>query len=369
MRKISNITFRFIALSLWIILSSWGSVGHRIINQHAPASFPSGMNFLKASWTAILADNASVADDRKAWDNTEPPKHYIDIDNYDEFILYGKIPMTEDSVKNIYGITFLMDNGIIPWATIAAFDSVKACFQRNDFNKASLFAADLGHYIGDGHQPLHITRNYDGQYTSQDGVHSRYETHMIGLYSFNIIYSDDTAQFIEDVPGFIFTYLYHDYLYKDSVLLADVYATSVAGNTSSTAYYQALWNHTGAFTIALFKNASWSLASLIYTAWVEAGKPDEVPQLVIDPSILGQNNPNPVNNITSIPIEIKGNNDRVTLKVFDSGGKLITTIVDGKMKIGKHAIIIDASGYCSGIYFYTLQSGDAMMTRKMVVMH
>jgi len=130
-----------------------------------------------------------------------------------------------------------------------------------------------------------------------------------------------------------------------------------------------LWDHTGDFTIGLFKHASWSLASLIYTAWVQAGSPDEVQRLVIDPSILGQNNPNPVNNITSIPIEIKGNNDRVTLKVFDSGGKLITTIVDGKMKIGKHAIIIDASGYCSGIYFYTLQSGDAMMTRKMVVMH
>jgi hypothetical protein len=369
MNKLHNITFTFLALSLWLIFSSWGSVGHRIINQHAPASFPSGMNFLRGSFSTILVDNASAADDRKAWDNTEPPKHYIDIDNYNEFLLYGKIPMTEDSVKNLYGYSFLMDNGILPWATIAAFDSVKACFQRNNFYKASLFAADLGHYIGDGHMPLHITRNYDGQYTNQNEIHSRYETHMIGKYSTDIIYSDDSVQFINDVPGFIFTYLYHDYLYKDSVLLADVYATSVAGNTSSTAYYQALWNHTGAFTIALFKNASWSLASLIYTAWVEAGSPDAVTRLVMDPSILGQNNPNPVQNITSIPIEIKGKNDRITLKIFDSGGKLITTIVDGKMKTGKNVMILDASGYRSGIYFYTLQDGDAMMTRKMVVMH
>ena len=39
------------------------------------------------------------------------------------------------------------------------------------------------------------------------------------------------------------------------------------------------------------------------------------------------------------------------------------------MKIGKHAITLDASVYRSGIYFYTLQAGNAMMTRKMIVMH
>jgi hypothetical protein len=369
MKKIHNIAFTFIALSVWLILSSWGSVGHRIINQHAPASFPAAMNFLRASWTAILADNASVADDRKQWDNTEAPKHYIDIDNYNDFILYGKIPMTEDSVRNLYGLTFLMDNGIIPWATIATFDSVRACFERNDFNKAALFAADLGHYIGDGHMPLHLTRNYDGQYTSQDGVHSRYETHMIGTYSTDIIYSDDPAQFINDVPGYIFTYIYHDYLYKDSVLLADQYAESIAGNTNSSAYYQALWERSGAFTIALFKHASWSLANLIYTAWVEAGSPNSVPRLTMDPSILGQNNPNPVQNITSIPLEIKGNNENVTLKIYESSGKLVSTLIDGKMKKGKLQLTWDATAYHPGIYFYTLQAGDAVMTRKMVLVH
>jgi len=368
-KKIHNITFTFTALSLWLILSSWGSVGHRIINQHAPASFPSGMNFLKSSWTTILADNASVADERKQWDDTEAPKHYIDIDNYNDFILYGKIPMTMDSVKNLYGITFLMDNGIVPWATLTTFDSVRACFQRNDFNKASLFAADLGHYIGDGHMPLHLTRNYDGQYTSQDGVHSRYETHMISTYNTDITYSDDPAQFISDVPGYIFTYIYYNYQFKDSVLLADQYAESVAGNTNSPAYYLAMWDHTGTFTTALFKHASWSLANLIYTAWVEAGSPNSVPQLTLDPSILGQNIPNPFQGITSIPMEIKGNNENITLKIFDSQGKLVTTLADRKMKKGKQQLTWDASGNHPGVYFYTLQAGNAVMTRKMVLVH
>jgi hypothetical protein len=367
MKKIHQITLTFIALSLWLILSSWGSVGHRIINQHAPASFPSGMSFLRGSFATILVDNASAADERKQWDDTEAPKHYIDIDNYTEFNQYGKIPMTEDSIDNIYGISFLLNNGIVPWATIATFDSVRACFQRNDFNKAAYFAADLGHYIGDGHMPLHITRNYDGQYTDQDGVHSRYETHMIGTYSTDIVYPDDPAQFIDDIPGFIFTYIYHNYLYKDSVLLADEYATSIAGNTSSTAYYQALWDRTGSFTTGLFKHASWSLASLIYTAWVEAGSPNSVSWLKTDPSLLGQNNPNPFQARTFIPMEIKGNNENVTLKVYDSRGKLVITLLDGKMIKGKHQVVFDADGLLSGIYFYRIQSGDAVMTRKMVL--
>jgi hypothetical protein len=37
------------------------------------------------------------------------------------------------------------------------------------------------------------------------------------------------------------------------------------------------------------------------------------------------------------------------------------------MKKGKHKIDFDASRYLPGIYFYTLQAGDAIMTRKMVI--
>jgi hypothetical protein len=367
MKKIQNLSFTFVALSLWLILSSWGAVGHRKINQHAPASFPAGLNFLRSPWTVILADNASVADDRKQWDDSEYPKHYIDIDNYNEFILYGKIPMSLDSVRNIYGVSFVLGNGILPWATITAFDSVRACFQRYDFNKASLFAADLGHYVADGHMPLHITRDYDGRTSSQSGIHSRYESHMIGSYDGSILYTDDTAQFVTDVPGFIFTYLYHNYVYIDSVLLADDYAQSVAGNHNSTVYYQALWDRTGTFTTALFRHASWALANLIYTAWVEAGSPNSIPFLKTDPSTLGQNNPNPFSSRTCIPYEVRGNNENVTLKVYDSNGRLVSTLLDGKMKNGKHQVTFDAAECPSGIYFYSLQSGDADMTRKMVV--
>jgi hypothetical protein len=367
MKNIRQITITVSFLSLWIILSSWGTAGHRIINQHAPSSFPSGLIFLQASWAQILPDNASVADERKQWDNSESAKHYIDIDNYNDFLLHGKIPMSEDSVLNIYGISFVLNHGILPWATLAAFDSVKACFHRNNFDKASLFAADLGHYVADGHMPLHITKNYDGQATGQDGVHSRYESRMISSYGSSLVYTDDTAMYISNVTSYIFTYLYHNYKYIDSVLLADQHAQSLAGNTNSTEYYQELWNRSGAFTTGLFKHASYSLASLIYTAWVEAGSPDGIARLSTDPSILGQNSPNPFVNRTILSLFIKGNDDDVKLQVFDSNGRLLTTLVDGRLKKGSHQVPWDATGYPSGVYYYTLKSGDAVMTRKMIL--
>ncbi|MCX6245704.1 MAG: T9SS type A sorting domain-containing protein [Bacteroidetes bacterium] len=275
--------------------------------------------------------------------------------------------MTLDSVTNIYGISFVLSNGTVPWATIATFDSVKACFQRNDFGKASLFAADLGHYVADGHQPFHITKNYDGQSTGQNGIHSRYESHMIGTYSSSIVYPDDTAQFISDVPGYIFTYLYYNYQYIDSVLLADQYAQSVAGNTNSTAYYQALWTRTGAFTTELFRRASYSLSSLIYTAWVQAGKPDGISVLSPDPPTLGLNVPNPFSGRTTIPLQINLNNQKVILKVYDSAGKIVATLVDGRMNKGTHQVTWDASGYPAGVYYYVLHSGDSALSRKMIL--
>ncbi len=165
-----------IALSL--ILMSWGYTGHEKISHEASLSFNQQMSEFNA-WTDFLAAHASDADERKAWDPTEGPKHYIDIDNYQQFIDNGTIPQTLDSVISIYGYSFVYDQGILPWTTLIAFDSLRACFERLDWTKAKFFAADLGHYVADGHMPLHITRNYNGQYSGNNGIHSRYESTMI----------------------------------------------------------------------------------------------------------------------------------------------------------------------------------------------
>jgi hypothetical protein len=62
MIKTKKILITIISLAALIIFSGWGSVGHRKINQHAPASFPHSMEFLKSNWTILLAAHGSDAE-------------------------------------------------------------------------------------------------------------------------------------------------------------------------------------------------------------------------------------------------------------------------------------------------------------------
>src|ERR1035437_1713276 len=166
---------------LVILLSSWGSVGHKIINSKCPTSFPETMTGFQI-WMDSLANNASNADTRKNKDPNESPKHFIDIDSYSEFNSTGRIASTYDSIVSQHGSSTVISYGILPWATLNMYDTLKVDFQKLKWHKAMLDASDLGHYVADGHMPLHITANYDGQKTNQSGIHSRYESDMVGDY-------------------------------------------------------------------------------------------------------------------------------------------------------------------------------------------
>lgn len=371
MKKSTQYVKLFTALSILFLLSSWGSVGHKKINQHCPASLPYTMTFLKANYLLILPAHASDADYRKDSDPTEGPKHYIDIDNYPEFVSSGKIPMSWDSVVNMHGASYVLDQGTLPWATIAAYDTLKACYERKDWTKAGLIAADLGHYVADGHMPLHITANYNGQLSGQTGIHSRYESSMISKYNSQILYEDDSVEVIDNVAGTIFSYIYHNYQFVDSLLYADKMADSIAGSSSGNLYYAELWNRTGTFTTELFKRASFTLAGLIYTAWVEAGSPtmdaNAVADYLGDPTTLGPITPNPVHDQCSIPLTIKRSNTHIRLEVINSLGQSCQLVVDSTLQTGTHHFVIPTAQLSQGIYYIVLSEGDSNVVKKMVV--
>ena len=265
-----------VVIFLLLIFGGWGNIGHEIINKNAPASFPSQMSFLQ-SWSTQLGEHASDADYRKSSDPNESPRHYIDIDNYPEFNSDKKITQNYDSLVAKHGYDFVIGQGILPWAIITAVDSLQKLFETEAWENALLIAADIGHYVGDSYMPLHITRNYNGQYSNQNGIHSRYESSMIGKYQNEFEYGDiDTAIYIDNIPDYVFQHIYYNYKYADSVLTADSLATSYAGNTNGDNYYQKLWELTGNYTKEFFINASKELADLIYTAWVNAGSPGSV---------------------------------------------------------------------------------------------
>jgi hypothetical protein len=58
----------------------------------------------------------------------------------------------------------------------------------------------------------------------------------------------------------------------------------------------------------------------------------------------------------------------VTLKVYDVLGNEVTTLVNEEKPAGSYEVKFDASGLSSGIYFYKLQSGSLVETKKMILM-
>jgi len=356
-------------IAVSFMLASWGWEGHNKINTDAALSFNQQMNQFNA-WTTILAAHASDADNRKSPENpTEAPKHYIDIDSYNQFIYTGRIPQTLDSVIAIYGESFVYGNGILPWATVATFDSLRNCFQRHDWDKAVLFAADLGHYVGDGHMPLHITQNYNGENTGNNGIHSRYESTMIDTYVGQINYTGSSVEVIPNVNQYVFNYLYTNYTYIDSVLLADDYAKSINSNTHSAEYKEALWNRTKYFTTLLFKNASHALAELIYTAWVQAGSPIMGSSSIFTPfgknqGYLEQNMPNPFSNSTRINYSLNEKSN-ILLQVYNTAGSPVETLFRGYESGGSHSIDWHPQDLPSGIYYLVLNTETTKQIKKM----
>gem|GEM_PF-1304539 len=272
-------SFRLFSVAALIVSAvtfcfSWGSIGHRLINLKAVIHLPDSMASLKAD-SLFYRAHASDADNRKNYNDTsffsEAERHYIDIDTYPDF---HNLPHNLDSVIMLYGRANVRQNGTNPWAAAMVFDSLVAQLSRGNIAKAESTMSDLGHYVADGHQPLHCTANYDGQMTGNNGIHSRYETSMISTYQGQIIIHPDSIHYVASPIDFIFNYIYHSNIYVDSILAADTYAKTASGWSGSgnppAAYYTYLWQRTGGFTTDLFQRATVALASLWYTAWEKA---------------------------------------------------------------------------------------------------
>ena len=82
---------------------------------------------------------------------------------------------------------------------------------------------------------------------------------------------------------------------------------------------------------------------------------------------LEQNYPNPFNPTTEIEFIIS-EAGQATLKVFDILGNEVSTLVNEQKAVGKYKLTFNASNLPSGVYFYTLQSGSFVSTKKMILL-
>ncbi|MFQ5906036.1 MAG: T9SS type A sorting domain-containing protein, partial [bacterium] len=84
-------------------------------------------------------------------------------------------------------------------------------------------------------------------------------------------------------------------------------------------------------------------------------------------ALLFQNIPNPFHGSTVISYSLSSGG-HVILQVFDMSGRLVETLVDERQHAGDHNVRWEAGDDASGIYFYRLNAGDSMRTRKVILL-
>lgn len=87
----------------------------------------------------------------------------------------------------------------------------------------------------------------------------------------------------------------------------------------------------------------------------------------INSYVLNQNYPNPFNPTTTISFSIP-ENQQVVLKVYNSIGEEVATLVNSNLSKGSYQVQFDGAGLSSGLYLYRLESGSQILVRKMMLL-
>jgi len=265
-------SFFFILTITATSIFGWGSQGHKLIAQKGVELLPKDMA-LPASYASFIVEHSVDPDNRKSQDKTEGPKHFIDIDFYTEYINGAEI-LDQQQLLAKYKDT-VTKQGLLPWATIATYNNLVAALKAGDPAKIKLYMADLAHYVGDAHQPMHTILNYNGQLSGQRNIHARYESDMVDAnltaISKNIL--PISLQPIDDLNTWIFSIIHESNCLQQVLFSADKISLANSGNSYNDNYYRLMWFYTKFVTIDQFTKASNRLAQVYYKAWAEAGKP------------------------------------------------------------------------------------------------
>ncbi len=268
---------------------AWGFYGHRLINRTAVYLLPPEMMVLYKSNIEFLAEHAVDPDKRRYAINGEAPRHYIDLDKYGEYP-YDSLPRKwEDAIAKFSEDTILA-HGTVPWWTQTMLFRLTEAFRAKDQLRILKLSAEIGHYIGDAHVPLHACSNYNGGQTNQNGIHGFWESRIPELYAeteYNFFIGK--AGYIEKPGEFIWNRVLESAAASDTVLKTEAVLNARFSPDRKYAYEERLGKVIRQYSSAYSKAYSdmlngmverrmrqtiFAVASFWYTAWVNAGQPD-----------------------------------------------------------------------------------------------
>lgn len=295
-----------ILLSTVTLMYGWGFWGHKHINRSAVFALPEEMRGFYYNHIDFITEGSVIPDLRRALlnDKAEPARHFIDIEDFK--VTVDALPKLAKDAYAKYDSIFLQKSGYLPWYMQSLMDKLTLAFTRKNKSEILFLSAELGHYMGDAHVPLHTTINYDGQLTNQKGLHSFWESRLPETFGKNFNFYTGEARYIDNIISEIWKIIKQSNSQVDSVLKFDkqlkasfpqddIYKKDSTGKTLtrfnqpvlSDAYaakYHAALN--GMVERQMRASVS-NLSNFWYTAWVNGGKPNLAE--MDDPALVKQN--------------------------------------------------------------------------------
>lgn len=278
----------FIFLAALITLSSWGFFAHKRINRIAVFTLPKAMAGFYEANIDFITEHAIDPDKKRYIDSLEAPRHFLDADHYGKRP-FMKLPVKWKEAVKKYSEDSVKKYGTVPWEIQYQYYRLVDAFKRHDTTDILKTSANLGHYIADAHVPLHLTLNYDGQLTHQNGIHALWETRLPELFSDHYNYYVGRARYIENPLNEAFKICRASFKELDSVLRFErtvnktfpqdkKYETVRRNNKNGRDYSEA---YSKAYNTALKGMVERRMhASILeiggywYSAWVDAGQPN-----------------------------------------------------------------------------------------------
>ena len=180
--------------------------------------------------------------------------------------------------------------GILPYHLEKMYYDLSNAMEQKNYKKILRYSSEIGHYISDAHVPLHTTENYNGQLTNQLGIHAFWESRIPELLAeVTWDFLVGRAEYIENPNSYFWNIVLESNALVEEVLSVEKELRQRFDQDELYCYEERLERNVRvecesfakAYAAALdgqveerFRASILSVASVWYSAWVDAGQPD-----------------------------------------------------------------------------------------------
>ena len=292
----------------------WGAEGHKLIVVKAVEVLPPEISPLFNARIPELKRLSVEPDelwkDPKQWAGHPEWKsrsswHFLDLDLFHFRYPFDEFPRTRAGADSLYdrADAFMDGRGIagyLPWTIEDFFYAIVHAWKEGDLDGVIRNSGLLSHFAGDASMPLHLTRNYKGQYSGNiifkvrwgdkgypdRSIHERFELSLVNLnisrYREAIRITDADRKPLGHPLSSAFDFILGSYFHLDRIIAADkiiMKSLNIHPQEKNTfdanrrTYYKALDEQVGLLAVERLEAGAVYLGNLWYSAWIEAGKP------------------------------------------------------------------------------------------------